>query len=214
MLYIESKHPVGIRVPLGVKNLEFCNIVNMCIKERGHYMYRIPENYYNIVDVLLDGVHKLDDLIAYSPDYNVYLTMKKMYINPNTIGNRPDWHIDGFLSDQRNFIWSDCDATPTEVLVSDLVLTPDHAISIEEMTEQSVNGFKVQLKTGMLYYMDQECVHRPTYNNTNEAVLRTFIKLTFTKEDFNAIGNAWNYKLPHIVPTEQRKDTRNHGVIY
>ncbi len=212
-VHIESKPPFGIVRNIDTSQLEYCNIVNMCIKDIGSDEYLIPDNLKPFVrDVILD-VHLIDMSLNKAIDMYAYLTIKKMYIQPNTCGNREGWHIDGFMSDQKNFIWSDCDATPTEVSIGSFDLTLDHEKSIDEMYEQGWGNFNLQLKSNVLYEMNQECVHRPTQNNTNKPVLRTFIKLTYTKELFNGYGNAWNYLIPHIKPSKERSICRNHGVL-
>lgn len=42
---------------------------------------------------------------------NIYLSAKTMIVGPNTTGNRPGWHCDGFGTDDVNYIW--CDSSPT-----------------------------------------------------------------------------------------------------
>lgn len=209
-----SKIPNGVVSNYDVSELEFCNIVYMCIKQKGSSEYSIPDNITNLVDTVLADIYSLSPDL-YKDDWTkyCYITIKKQYIQPNTLGNRDGWHIDGFKSDQENFIWSDREETPTEVCIGEFNLTNDHDKSLTEMLEQSSQMVSQQLKSNMIYNMDQSCVHRPTINNTNTAVLRTFIKVTFSKELFNCYGNAWNYKLPHIKPTVNRKNNRNHSTL-
>ena len=107
----------------------------------------------------------------------------------------------------------DYDNCRTEVSLGEYDLTNDHNTSLTEMLVQSYDNFNLQLKPNRLYMLDQECVHRPTVNKTNDSVLRTFIKVTYSKELFNCIGNAWNYKLPHIKPNKHRFEHRNHSVV-
>jgi len=213
-LHVKSRIPDGLPLFIDTSELEFCNVVSMCIKDINQSSYSIPDQFTGIMDELLFkmiGCGMLDGDWDY--DQYCYITIKKMFINPNTCGNRSGWHIDGFLSDQRNFIWSDCEATPTEVSVGDFYLSKHHDYSIDEMYEQGFYNFNAQLSVNTLYEMDQNIVHRPTENYTGKPVLRTFIKLTYSKELFNGFGNAWNYKLPNIKPTSNRAVTRNHGVI-
>ena len=213
-VHIESVAPSGIVRNIDTSKLEYCNIVNMCIKESNSDEYLIPENLKPFVKELISDAYLLSPkLLVNNSDMYAYLTIKKMYIQPNTCGNRDGWHIDGFMSDQKNFIWSDCSATPTEVSIGSFDLTLDHEKSIDEMYEQGWGNFNLQLKSNVLYEMNQECVHRPTRNETNKSVLRTFIKLTYTKELFNGYGNAWNYLIPHIKPSKERSICRNHGVL-
>lgn len=213
-MIIHSLIPNGDYADYDVSELEHCNIVYMCIKQSGCSEYCIPNNLEPLVNEMLSDIYKLSEDL-YENDWTkyCYLTIKRQYVQPNTLGNREGWHIDGFKSDQENFIWSDHSAIPTEVCIGEFDLTNDHEKSLIEMSKQASKSFKYQLSSKVLYKLDQECVHRATANNLSEAILRTFIKITFSKELFNCYGNAWNYKLPHIKPTAFRGDTRNHSVL-
>jgi hypothetical protein len=214
MLSIHSTMPKGLYTEYDTENLEFCNIVYMCIKQAGSSEYSIPNNLKELVHSVISDIYTLSPEL-YDNDWTkyCYLTIKKMYVQPNSYGNREGFHIDGFLSDQENFIWSDCEATPTEVSIGKFELSNNHETSLAEMMVQASYNFTEQLKPFNLYDMNQNVVHRPTENLTNEAVLRTFIKVTYSKELFNCVGNAWNYKLPHIKPTVKRNQSRNHTVL-
>ena len=204
----------SIFMPIDTSTLEFCNHSYMCIKQEGSSEYRIPENLQLIVDTMLSGIYQVSRyLYDNSYTYNCYLTIRHEYVNPGSFGNRPGWHIDGFKSDQHNFIWMDI--LPTDVCDGEFRLSNDHYISLNEMMEQSCENDKFVrvLDVNTLYEMDQSCVHQPAVNNIRQPRLRTFIKFTFSREQFNAFGNAWNYKIPHIRPTQHRHDSRNHGVI-
>ncbi len=217
MLKILSEIPKGIPLNLNdlVQTLEYCNIVYMCIKQAGCSEYQIPSNLETLINQVIGSIYKLNENL-YEDDWTkyCYLTIKKMYVQPNTSGNREGFHIDGFKSDQENFIWSDCAETPTEVAIGNFLLSNDHEKSLGEMIVQSSKCFKYQLSPNTLYEVDHKCVHRPTVNNTNKTILRTFIKITYSKELFIGIGNAWNYMLPHIKPTKNRSVERNHGTLY
>lgn len=193
-------------------DFEFCNHAFMCIKESSCSDYLIPENLTKVVQPILQGALELSThLASLHTDFNCYLSIRHEYVNPSSIGNRPDWHIDGFKSDQYNFIWFD--SLPTEVCLGDFSLTNDHDISLLEMKDQAIGMPILNLKPFTLYEMDLNCVHRPTFNKTNNPILRAFIKLTFSKEVFNCVGNSWNYLIPHVRPTVKRKNSRNHGVL-
>lgn len=211
---VHSKIPNGVVVNYNVSELEYCNIVYMCIKQAGCSEYQIPYNLESLINQVIGDIYKLNEKL-YEDDWtkNCYLTIKKMCVQPNTLGNREGFHIDGFKSDQENFIWSNCAETPTEVAIGNFLLSNDHEKSLVEMSEQSTKWFKYQLSPNTLYEIDQNCVHRPTVNNTNKTILRTFIKITYSKELFNCFGNAWNYKLPHIKPNKNRNEHRNHSVL-
>ena len=211
---LESKIPNSVVSYYNTEDLEFCNMVYMCIKQKGNSEYNIPDNLVELVESIIADIYSLNpDLYGNDWTKYCYLTVKKMYIQPNSCGNREGWHIDGFLSDQENYIWSDCEATPTEVSIGEFRLTEDHNKSLDEMVLQTSYNFTEQLKPFHLYDMNQSIVHRPTKNFTKESVLRTFIKITYSKELFNCVGNAWNYKLPNIKPKVKRNQNRNHTVL-
>lgn len=211
---VHSTIPKGLYTKYDTEGLEFCNIVYMCIKQAGNSEYSVPDNLKELVDSVISDIYTLSPEL-YNNDCTkyCYLTVKKMYVQPNSYGNREGFHIDGFLSDQENYIWSDCEATPTEVSIGEFRLTEDHNKSLDEMVLQTSYNFTEQLKPFHLYDMNQSIVHRPTKNFTKEAVLRTFIKITYSKELFNCVGNAWNYKLPNIKPKVKRNQDRNHTVL-
>ena len=208
MLNILSGIPESVELTLDttlIDNLEYCNFVYMCIKEPNSF-YRVPDNIFGILEPILNIVSNEQTINQYC-----YVTIKKMFVQPNTFGNREGWHIDGFLGgDQINFIWSN--SLPTEVALGVFNLSEDHHKSLLEMNEQVKEN--IFLQTNTLYKLDQTCIHRPSINTSNQSVLRTFIKVTFSSELFNGFGNAWNYKLPHIKPTKNRAESRNHGTMY
>lgn len=210
---IISRIPNGVAAKYDVEDLEFCNIVYMCIKQAGCSEYHIPDNIKSLVESVISDVYTLSPKL-YNDDWTryCYVTIKKMYVQPEGFGNRDGWHIDGYLSDQDNFIWSDCRATPTEVAIGEFDIADNHEQSLNDMKHIASSRFHQQLNTNTLYEMHQECVHRPTANKTENSVLHTFIKITYSKEMFNCIGNAWNYKIPHIRPTVKRGNIRNHTV--
>lgn len=213
-IIVNSTVPRCVVSNYDTSQLDYCNIVYMCIKNISCSEYQIPYNLEPFVNQVISDIYRLSANL-YDDDWTkyCYLTIKRYYIQPNSLGNREGWHIDGFKSDQENFLWSDCDATPTEVALGGFELTNDHNASLGEMNTQASKMFQHQLDSFRLYEMDKDCVHRPTYNNTDKAVLRTFVKVTYSKELFNCFGNAWNYKLPNIKPTSFRNEIRNHSKL-
>ncbi|ADG59958.1 hypothetical protein Acj9p058 [Acinetobacter phage Acj9] len=208
---VTSRTPPGVHLDF-CTDFEYCNISNMCIKQAGHSEYQIPANIEHIVWEAIAAVHELNEQL-YNDDwlYNCYLTLKHEYVNPSSTGTRPGWHIDGFMSDQKNFIWSDC--LPTQVALGDFKLSLHHDLSLHEM-ERDVRGRPiVQLASKMMYELDQEVVHAPVVNETSSPILRTFLKLTYTKDEFNCARNAWNYKLPNVRGFKTPGASRNHGVL-
>lgn len=210
-MIVNSKIPPSLKCNYDVDDLEYCNIVYMCIKNINESTYHIPDNISQLVDSVISSINVLSHYM-YDNDYRYYcyLTIKKMYVQPNGVGNRDGWHIDGFKSDQHNFIWFD--HIPTEVSIGEFELTNDHDKSLIEMRDANHDNI-IQLDCNTLYDLDQNIIHRPNINNSDKSILRTFIKITYSKELFNCFGNAWNYKLPRIRPNKHRSENRNHGVL-
>lgn len=133
--------------------------------------------------------------------------IKVTYKGRQFLGHRLAW----FLSEDRNWVLSD--SLPTTVALGQFSVEPDHEVSLHEFNDQARLKKHEKLKPHTLYELDKECVHSTSTNLSGETVVRTFLKVVASKEKFNGIGNAWNYKLPHIVPTAHRSSTRNHTVV-
>lgn len=203
---VESKIPPYIPLQLNTDYLEFCNADYLCIKEPGGFVM-IPDNYNNALNpdnTLVNHVRQLiTDLELYELNTDEcywYLSVKKGFINPRQYQTKDEWHIDGFLRDDYNFIWSN--ALPTLLAPGKFELTPNRYTSLNEYVDQ-VNEV-VPSEVNKLYYLDRECVHKPMVNESDDVVVRTFFKLTITKRLFESKGNAWNYLIPHIKATKER----------
>lgn len=123
----------------------------------------------------------------------VYITAKTLWVTPENPGNRPGWHSDGFMTDDLNYIWSDCN--PTEFWVPEKLveLTQDHTVSMREMDElvqpheQLVYGNKHLLK------LDETVIHR--VQDLAAPCMRTFVKISVSKHQYRLKGNSINHEL-------------------
>lgn len=203
---VESKIPPSIPLALNTEYLEFCNADYLCIKEPGGSVM-IPENYndaLNTDNILVNKVRELIESLELdelnTDECYWYLSVKKGFINPYQYQTKDEWHIDGFLRDDYNFIWSN--ALPTLIAPGTFNLTTNRYTSLNEYGPQ-VKEIVPSL-VNQLYYLNRECVHKPMVNESDDIVIRTFIKLTITKRLFESKGNAWNYLIPHIKATKER----------
>jgi hypothetical protein len=136
-----------------------------------------------------------------------YLTVKYHYVVGS--GNRPGWHIDGFLSQDINYIWSDC--VPTEFCVQSFELTEDHEKSLVEMQLQACQRHITSAKPNELVRLTPSIVHRAVEGSNTH--LRAFVKISCSNKEYNLKGNATNPRL--VVPwlnTCERRVYRNHPV--
>lgn len=140
-----------------------------------------------------------------------YLTAKTLWVGDRYIGNRPGWHIDGYGTDDINFIWSD--RAPTEFIETDVRLSDDCDVSLREMG--SIGVVHRALKKIVTYpdkhllRLDNTVIHRSPECFTPG--MRTFFKLSLSKDRYNLKGNAINHLLPETHwPLVDREAVRNH----
>lgn len=135
----------------------------------------------------------------------VYLTAKFLYQMPNCSFNRTGWHSDGFLTDDINYIW--CDKYPTIFNKTDFVLPLDDLLSMEEMEKQAISFNDVIYKENQLLRLNQFNIHKvaPITNGG----MRTFLKVSISKDKYDLIGNSHNYLLNYDWEMKPRKEARN-----
>lgn len=119
---------------------------------------------------------------------HIYLTVKRLPQQAGIPINRPGWHCDGFRTDDITYIWSD--NTPTEFSTAPFDLLGDEHSSMVRMEEQAKLGQKYAYPDGRLIRMDAACVHRPGL--PTQTGVRTFVKVSFSRDRFNLEGNAIN----------------------
>lgn len=135
-----------------------------------------------------------------------YITAKCMYVTPQSMGNRPGWHADGYGTDDINYIW--CDAAPTEFAVQEFLnLSADHSVSLVQMEDQASNDCIITFQPNDLIRLDQYNIHR--VSNKDYTGVRAFFKLTGSNSKFNLIGNSRNYLMDYDWPMVGRSAERN-----
>lgn len=147
------------------------------------------------------GLRGLDAFVA----ANIYITAKRMYHAPECPMNRPGWHSDGFLTDDINYIWADC--APTEFNKSVFKLTLDDEVSLREMTHQAHPKNNVAYADRALLRLDQFSIHRVA--TVHEPMLRAFLKVSFSPDRYDLLGNSHNHLLDYDWPMYERKQFRN-----
>lgn len=138
-------------------------------------------------------------------DSYVYFTAKYLYQMPGCSFNRPGYHSDGFMTDDINYIWSDRSGTVFNTTWFELTL--DDSKSLKEMEEQALPSLDFQLPDGTLARLDQFVIHR--VNNNLIEGMRTFLKVSFSKDKYNLEGNSHNYMIPYNWEMKPRKSERN-----
>lgn len=177
----------------------------------GMWGYKIPDNLKQF-DRILFGVWKdLRPRVRFMTGSYVYITAKTLWVSGDFIGNRPGWHSDGFGTDDLNYIW--CDRAPTEFIETDVELSTDCTKSMEEMEALGNNeaywGNLVTFPDKHLLKLDPSVIHRSPVSF--EAGMRTFVKVSISKDRYDLIGNSINHELPASRwPLVEREAVRNH----
>lgn len=205
-----SPAPIVLFEQVEFSPAEMCFVQYLPVMMPGRWDVRIPQNLAwagGFVTAALTELLKRD-LLPFNS--YAYLTAKHLWVTPDNIGNRPGWHIDGYLSDDLNIIWSD--KYPTEVCVQDFNLTPDHTKSMIEMEQQVKEENIRTYGEGSMLLLTPEIVHRPPA--IKESGMRTFLKLSISKDQYNLKGNAHNYLFDYEWDMCERQVGRNTPAVH
>lgn len=144
--------------------------------------------------------------------YYIYLTAKTLWVTADNPGNRPGWHSDGFMTDDLNFIWSNCNGTLFWEPEEKVHFTQDHHASLAEMeaaAEPDVAHHRVYPDKHLLV-LDQYVIHRVA--DVKRPGMRTFVKVSFSRHKYNLVGNSINHALPLPADYVERSVERNHPI--
>src|SRR5690606_32431237 len=97
-----------------------------------------------------------------------------------------------------------------EYVTGEFELVQDHEKSIEQMNRLFYHSESLKCKTNGIYRLDETVIHRCGYSISKEAVLRHFVKVSFSKEKYNLKGNSHNYLLDYNWEMKERSNSRNH----
>jgi len=136
----------------------------------------------------------------------IYLTVKRQYQNKQKQFNRTGYHSDGFLTDDINYIWSD--SNPTIFNSTDFDLTLDDHISLKEMEDQALLENEVMFPNNSILRLNQYNIHKVNEDYAFEG-MRTFAKLSFSRDKYDLEGNSHNYNLDYDWLMKPRKKSRN-----
>ena len=169
---------------------------------------RLPQRIEFLRKLILDADFDAQQCIGleYHRRY-CYVTVKSLWVTPESPGNRPGWHVDGFGSNgDINYIW--CDKNPTEFAIQDFVGIPDDdEQSMVAMAEQVRPESIITYPVRTLIQLDEDVVHR--VGPVVETGRRTFVKITFSEHKFNLAGNSHNYLFDYDWSMQPRSNGRN-----
>jgi hypothetical protein len=170
------------------------------------------------------GIRIPDNLLCFKPLINramcdaaetrfifdpyIYITAKHLYVTPENLGNRPGWHIDGFGTDDLNYIWYDgAPENSTEFCNQTFDISEDEHQSMLDMSAQADEGNVVTYSPKSLLRLDNQIVHRTSTRAV--AGYRTFVKISVSDQIYNLKGNAHNYLFDYKWDMVARDEERN-----
>jgi len=160
--------------------------------------------YYQVISHSCNNFIETYGMKEYEDSY-VYISAKFLFQKKQEPFNRPGWHCDGFMSNDVTYIWSD--KNPTIFNFSEFKLTQDHSKSIEEMNEQADEKNNMAYTENVLIRLDQYNVHKVA--EITEDGMRAFVKISFSKDKFDLVGNTHNYELDYSWKMQLRNTERN-----
>lgn len=138
-------------------------------------------------------------------DSHVYVTAKNLYQTGKCSFNRSGYHSDGFMTDDINYIWSN--KNPTIFNATDFNLSNHDTESLKQMEEQADSAKELCYDNNELLRLTQFCIHK--VNDDQEAGIRTFLKISFSVDKYDLIGNSINHELAYDWEMRPRKNERN-----
>jgi hypothetical protein len=172
----------------------------------GHGISKLEPRLEWVDELISEAINDHLSNLKDTEDMYIYLTVKHGWQDQNVSLNRKGWHSDGFMTEDINYIWYDC--MPTVFCEGPFELDQDDVLSLDQMREQSMNWNLKEYPNKTLLRLDQYNIHRVnSFHNLKG--MRTFVKISFSKDRYNLIGNTHNYAMDYNWEMAPRKEGRN-----
>lgn len=175
------------------------------VKLPGQDQYTVPMNLKQFEPILEPVAYDLpfhDFIGSY-----VYITAKTLFVSADNPGNRPGWHSDGFMTDDLNYIWSDCNGTLFWEPQRRVSFVQHHMDSLEEMQAAAHVGPHHVYPDKHLLRLDQSVIHRVADVTTPR--VRSFVKISVSRDRYDLVGNSVNHDLAPDWKYFERNADRN-----
>lgn len=165
----------------------------------------LPENVQFARPAIESALHDAQEVLGYDPAYT-YLTARRGWSGPGNPINRPGWHSDGFGTSDLNYVWTDRCAT--QLACHDFgEISDDHEISLHQFEERARTTGVVD--TGWLYRFDPSIIHRMNPDANGEGGMRSFLKVSFSQDRYDLLGNSHNHRFDYDWSMHLRDNVRN-----
>lgn len=203
---INYGNPPTLLGQMSLEPSEMMFMMYLPVKLADSLVVEIPPNLMYARPAIARAIADASDTLNIR-DHYIYVTAKTLYVNGSYSGNRPGWHADGFGSHgDLNYVWYGMN--PSEFAVQDFSDIPEDDFESMRAMEAQIDPTKiVTYPLRHLLRLDESVVHR--VNPVVQSGLRTFIKISISKNQFNLKGNAHNYGLNYDWKMHDRDVVRN-----
>ena len=202
-MIINSEQPeiVAEQINLDVHEMMYYLYYPISLKGSADYIW---EERLEFIRPLINEITKRD--IGLCRDKYVYLTIKNMFVEPNSYGNRAGWHSDGFGTNDINYLWYS--SNPTEFCLGRFDVSEDDQQSLLDFETQSQDNKKIyRRKSKSLIRLTTDNIHRVAINK--QGGYRCFIKVSISDHEYNLKGNSINNLLDYDWKFHDRDKLRN-----
>lgn len=161
------------------------------IKTKGKLVdsIELPPEHSALLSLVFKSLDDFDRFYGSSEEHYVYLTIKRGYHSNFNPHNRGGWHIDGYGTEDVNYVW--CDAHPTEYVEMESPTNLCHEECLSYLEREATEYQIHEIKPYQLYDIGR-AVHRVSSKEFDG--MRTFIKISFSEQPYSHLGNKINPK--------------------
>src|SRR6185436_1659717 len=172
---------------------------------QGWKLPRLLQPYLDSIRLSIEAERALnDDFATHEDDFHAYITIDQKLVPPHRTQRRQGFHGDAFMTPENADLgqaalsentYLVCDALPTEFKPGPFDIAgvyPDIAGCLARFDEGAAAQPTVLFAPYELIRITPFDVHSPAVNHADAPLVRTFVKITFSRERFNRQGNAVN----------------------
>jgi fructose-1,6-bisphosphatase/inositol monophosphatase family enzyme len=172
---------------------------------QGWRLPRLLLPYLDAIRIAIETERAInEDFLSNEDGYHAYITIDQKVVEPHRTQRRQGFHGDAFMTPENADLgrptltentYLVCDRLPTEFKPGPFDISnvyPDIPACLAHFDELSAAQRTVTLPPYAVVRITPYDVHSPAVNHSDQALRRTFVKITFSRERFNRIGNAAN----------------------
>jgi fructose-1,6-bisphosphatase/inositol monophosphatase family enzyme len=182
-------------------------VQDMCFRMpgQGWQLPRLLEPFLDAIRLSIEAERALNaDFVGHEDAYHAYITIDQKIVPPHRTQRRQGFHGDAFMTPENADLgqaaltentYLVCDALPTEFKAGPFDIAdvyPNIAGCLARFDELAATQPTLTFAPYELIRITPFDVHSPAVNHSDTQLVRTFVKITFSRERFNRQGNAVN----------------------